>query len=111
MSRRASSRGDRGKAPIYATFHGDFSSNDETISTAKRAAQVLQSHFNRGGDDTRPISEIPMEIRSRRRRSAKTVRFSFESRTISSRASSWRRLAIGEGPLEERRQLRIFILI
>ena len=36
ISRKASSRGDRGKAPIYATTHRDDSSDDETVSTSEQ---------------------------------------------------------------------------
>ena len=61
MPQWACFRGDWGKAPIYATSHGDFSSDDETISTGEQAAQVLQSHFDHEGDNIRPIGGIPME--------------------------------------------------
>ena len=83
MSWRASSRGDRGKAPVYTTSHGDDSS-DETTLAGERAARVLQSHFDRGDNDTRPTDKIPMETRFRRRCLAKAISVSFESCTISS---------------------------
>ena len=35
MSMRTSSRGDRGKFPMYATSHRDDSSDKETASTTK----------------------------------------------------------------------------
>ena len=41
MPWRVSSKGDRWKALIYAMFHGDSSSNDETVSVGEQAAQVL----------------------------------------------------------------------
>ena len=90
MPRRASPRGEWGKAPVYAKSHGDSSSDNETVSAGEQAAGVLQSHFDRGGDDIRPTGGIPMETRSRRRRSANIVSASSESRTISTRTSSWR---------------------
>ena len=37
MSRRASSRGDRGKAPMYATSQGGDSSDDETTLVGEQA--------------------------------------------------------------------------
>ena len=52
MSRRASSKGDRGKAPMYATSQGGDSSDDETISASEQVTQVLQSRFGRGEEDT-----------------------------------------------------------
>ena len=88
MSWRTSSRGDWGKAPAYTTSHEDASSDDETTSTGEQVARVLQSHFDCGGDDPRPTGGIPMETRSRRRCSIETASVSFESRTISNRASS-----------------------
>lgn len=91
MSWRASSRRDRGKAPIYSTSHWDFSSSDATISASEWEARVLQSHFDRGGDDTRPTSKIPIKTRSRRRRSVEIVSVLSESRTISSGAFSRRK--------------------
>ena len=51
MSRRTGFKGDRGKAPIYATSYGDDSSDEEIASTGEQVAQVLQSHFDCGGDD------------------------------------------------------------
>ena len=51
MSRRASSRGDRGKAPVHAMSYEDSSSNDEIASANEQAAQVLHIHFDYGGDD------------------------------------------------------------
>ena len=89
MSRRASSRGDWGKAPVYATSHREDSSNNETIFVGEQAARVLWSHFDCKGNDFRPIGSIPMESRSRRRHSIETASISSESRTISSGASSW----------------------
>ena len=97
MSWRAGSRGDSGKAPIYATSHGDDSSDDETNSASKQAAWVLQSHFNYRGDDPKPIGSIPIETRSRWRYSIETVSVSSESHTISSGAFSQCRLAAGRG--------------
>ena len=88
MPRRASSRGDRGKAPIYAMSYGDSSSDDETISTSEQAAQVLQSYFDRKGDNIRPTGGIPMEIRSKRQCLAEKISASSESHTISTRTSS-----------------------
>ena len=38
MSRRVSSKGDQGKAPVYATSHGDDSFDDETTSTGEQVA-------------------------------------------------------------------------
>ena len=73
----------------------DDSSDDETASTNEQAAQVLQSHFDCGGDDLRPAGGIPMETRSRRRRSIEMANISSESCTICSGASSQHRLAIG----------------
>ena len=61
MFRRVSSKGDWRKAPIYAMSDGDASSDRENVSTSKQAARVLQSHFDREGDDTRPTDRIPME--------------------------------------------------
>ena len=40
---------------------GDASSDRENVSTSKQAARVLQGHFDREGDDTRPTDRIPME--------------------------------------------------
>jgi len=37
ISRKASSRGDRGKTPIYTTTHRDDSSDDETASASEQA--------------------------------------------------------------------------
>ena len=51
MSRRASSRGDQGKAPIQATSYGDASSNEQTVSAGEQVARVLQNHFDCNGDD------------------------------------------------------------
>ena len=101
MSQRASSRGDRGKAPIYATSHGDDSSNNETIFDGEQAARVLQSHFDYEGDDLKPTNDIPMETQSRRRHLIETASISSKSRTISSGASSWCRPAAGRGASEE----------
>ena len=97
MPRRASPRGDWGKAPVYAKSHGDSSSDDETVSASDQAARVLQSHFDRGGDDIRPTGGIPMETRSRRWRLADTVSASSESCTISTGTSSWRRPVMKRG--------------
>ena len=41
MPWRASSRGDQGKDPVYATFHGDSSSDDETMFAGEQATQAL----------------------------------------------------------------------
>ena len=97
MPQRASSRGDRGKAPIYAMSHGDTSFDNGTIFAGEQAAQVLQSHFNRESDNIRPTNEIPLETRSKRWHSTETVSTSSESCTISSGASSWRVLATRKG--------------
>ena len=67
MSRRASSGGDRGKAPMYVTSPRGDSSNDQTALVGKQVARVLQSHFDREGDDIGPVSGISIETRSRRR--------------------------------------------
>ena len=107
MSQRASSRGDREKAPIYATSHGGDVSNDETASAGKHAARVLQSHFDCEGDDPRPISGIPIETRSKRWHSVEMANVSSESHIVSNGASSWCRLARGRGPPKERCKLRI----
>ena len=77
MSQRASSRGNWGKAPIYATSHGDASSDDEIILASEQTAWVQQSHFESRGDDPRPTGSIPIETRSRRRRSIETASISF----------------------------------
>ena len=95
MSRRMSSKGDWGKSFVYATSHRDSSSNDEIVSISEQASQVLQSHFDRRGDDIRPIGRIPMETRSRRQRSTETVSASSKSRTIYNGDSSRRVLATG----------------
>jgi len=92
MSQRAGSREDWGKVPVYATSHGDDSSDDETTLASERVAQVLQSHFDRGDDDTRPIGSISMETRSKRCRSVMTASVSSKSHTVSCGASSWWRL-------------------
>ena len=60
-------------------------------------AQVLQIHFDRGGDDIRPTVEIPIETRSKRRCLATTVSASSECHTISSKASSRRVSTIRRG--------------
>ena len=88
MSRRAISRGDMGKTPIYAMSYGDDSSDDETTSADNWATRVLQSHFNSEAADSRPAGSFPMETRSRGRRLVKMASVSSESRTISSEASS-----------------------
>ena len=67
MPRRVRSKGDWGKAPFYASSHGDSSSDDEIVSASKQAAQVLQSHFDCRGYDIMPTSGIPMETQPRRR--------------------------------------------
>ena len=95
MSRRASSRGDKRKALVCTTYHGDNSSDDEITLTCEQAAWVLQSHFDCGGDDLRPTSGIPMETLSKRRRLVEMASVSSKSHTVSSRASSWRRSATG----------------
>ena len=51
MSWRASFKGDRGKAPTYATSCRDDSFDEEIASTGEQAAQVLHSHFDCGDDD------------------------------------------------------------
>ena len=91
MFQRAGSRGDLGKAPMYAISHMDDSSDDEHV------AQVLQSHFNCVDDDPRPISSIPMETWFRRRCSVERASVSSELCTISSGASSQRRPTRGKG--------------
>ena len=61
MSWKASSKGDQGKAPVYAMSHGDDSSDDETISVGEQVARVLQSHFDCEGDDPRLVGGIPIK--------------------------------------------------
>lgn len=39
---------------MYATSYGDNSSDDKITSASVRVARVLQSHFDRRGDDIRP---------------------------------------------------------
>ena len=97
MSRKASSRGDQGKAPMYATSQGDDSSDDETTSASEQAARVLQSHFDCGGGNPRSISGIPIETKSRRRRSVEMASASSKSCTISSGTTSQRRPVKGKG--------------
>ena len=64
--------------------HRDDSSNDETASAGEQSTQVLQSHFDHGGNATRPADGMLMETQSRRRRSVKMASIFFESRIISS---------------------------
>ena len=47
---------------MYATSHGDNSSNDETTLVSKQVARVLQSCFDRGEKDTRAASDISIDI-------------------------------------------------
>ena len=82
---------------MYATSHGDDSSNDETVSAGEQVARVLQSHFDHREKDTGPASAISIEMLSRRRRSVETASSSSKSHTVSSRASSRRRLVRGRG--------------
>ena len=67
MPRRVRSKGDWGRAPLYASSHGDSSSDDEIVSASKQVARVLKRHFDRKGYDIMPTSGIPMETRPRRR--------------------------------------------
>lgn len=67
---------------------GDNSSDDKTASAGEQTARVLQSHFNCRGDDTELVNGISMETHSRRWRSIEMASVSFESHTVSSRASS-----------------------
>ena len=48
----------------------------------------MQSHFDRGGEDTGPTGGISMETQSRRRHSVETASVSSKSCTISNWASS-----------------------
>ena len=57
----------------------------------------MESHFDHGGDDSRLAGGILIETQSRRRHSIETANVSFESRTISSGASSRCRSATGRG--------------
>ena len=50
ISQRTGSKGGRRKASVHSTSPEDDSSDDEIVSTGKRAACVLQSHFNYEGD-------------------------------------------------------------
>ena len=102
MSWRTSSRGDRGKAPMYATSHRDVSFYEETASASDQAARVLQSHFDCKGGNPRPTGSIPMETWSRRQRLVETASVLFESRTVSNGAFSRCRPTRGRGPPEER---------
>ena len=61
MSQSAGSKGDWGKATMYATSHGDNSFDDETASSGEQMAQVLQSRFNREEEYTRPAGGITIE--------------------------------------------------
>ena len=88
MSFGTGSKGDRGKAPIHAATHRDSSSDDETTSAGKKVARVMQSHFDRGVYDTKPVGGIPMETQSRRRHSIEMASVSSESHTISNGVSS-----------------------
>ena len=91
---------------MYATSHGDNSSDDETTLVGEQVARVFQSCLDRGEDDTRPASSISIESRSRKQCSIKTTSVSSKSHTISSRAFSWCRLIRRKRPLEERCELR-----
>ena len=103
MPQRASSKGDQGKTLIYVTSCGDSSSNDKTISTGEQVARVLQIHFDCGSDDIRLIVGIPMEPQSAGLPPSLThflVGLPHGACQLQ-----------GEGPLEERCQLRISFLI
>ena len=91
MSRRASSRGEQGKAPMYATSQGDGSFDVEIASAGEQAARVLQSHFDYGGDNLMSTGGIPMETRSRRRQSVETASALSESHIVSSGTTSQRK--------------------
>lgn len=80
---------------MYSTSHEDDSSNDKTTSAGERVAQVLQSRFDHGDNDTRPIGGISIETHSRRHRSVETTSVSSKFYTASSRASSRCRPAKG----------------
>ncbi|KAK7839667.1 ribulose bisphosphate carboxylase large chain [Quercus suber] len=100
MSQRARSMRDQGKAPMYATSHGDNSSNDETASASEQVARVLQSRFNCGEEDTRPVGGISIETWSKKWCSVEMASVSYESRTISRGAYSRRKPARGRGSSE-----------
>lgn len=55
----------------------------------------MQWCFDRRGNDTGPAGGISIEICFRRSLSVETISVSFESYTVSSRASSWHRSAKG----------------
>ena len=57
----------------------------------------MQSHFDHGGDESKPTGEIPMETRSRKWHSVEIVSVSSKSHIISSGASSRRRPDIRRG--------------
>ena len=82
---------------MYATSHGDDSSDDETASAGERVARFLQSRFNRREEDIGLTGDISIETHSRRRRSVEMANVSFESHIVSSRASSRCRPARGRG--------------
>ena len=82
---------------MYATSHGDNSSDDKTTSASKQVARVLQSCFNRVEKYIRPAYGISIETRSRRQRSVETASVSSKFCTVSSRASSRRRPTRGSG--------------
>ena len=85
---------------MYATSHGDDSFDDKTASASEQVARVLQSPFNHREEDTGPAGDISIETQSRRRRSVEIANSSSKSHTVSSRASSRRRLVRGRGASE-----------
>lgn len=90
MSRRTSSNGDQGKAPMYNTSHRDNSSDEETASVGEQVARVLQSHFDCRGDNPKPTNSILNKTWSKRQRSV------YHSASLQK----------GRGPPEERCELR-----
>ena len=82
---------------MYATSHGDDSSDDETTSAGERVARFLQSHLNRREEDIGLTGGISIETHSRRRRSVEMANVSFESHIVSGRSSSRCRPARGRG--------------
>lgn len=82
---------------MYATSHGDDSSDDETASASEWVAQVLQSRFDCEEEDIGPTGDISIETCSKRWRLVKMASVSFVSYTVSNGASSRRKPARGRG--------------